>query len=278
MGSLSTGYNIIRGANKINKRDITLSRWKAINKRTLFRIESDENTIHTGLITMPFLLFEEEVYKIVSKYDPRMPNRQISLLDVKNNISCLYYLPILPRVDCISPRCELSNANTKFVDTPIITYEKTADSEGNTRLSTMGSHEEMDDSVQERGNDFLAERDQARQEWWEQEQQRRKAKLQEELARREAYPDIYGCPDELEPFEREELFIPELYAVRDAKLRCTKDIHIRKLNLPKDHGIYITGEPMVHKLDCVPGDDENITTFGVCESPDIYLLKPRPPQ
>jgi len=116
--------NIIRGSNEISKRDITLSRWKTIKKRTLLHIESDENTLHTGLITMPFLLFEEEVYKTVSKYDPRMPSRQIILLDVKNNISCLYYLPILPRVDCISLKCELSNANTKFVDTPIIIYEK----------------------------------------------------------------------------------------------------------------------------------------------------------
>jgi len=153
----------------------------------------------------------------------------------------------------------------------------TTDSEGNSRLSTIGTHEDMDDNTRERGNSFLEERNQARQYLWNQEQDRRRDEWYEEKARRETYPDIYGCPTELEPFVAEELFIPELYAVRGAKLRCNKGTHIRKLNLPKDHGIYITGEPMVHKLDCVPGDDKNITTFGVCESPDIYLLRPRPP-
>ena len=116
--------NIVSGFNEINKRDITLTRWRALKKRILLYMETDENTVQTGLITSPLLLFEDEVFKIVSKYDPKMPSRQVPLLDAERCISCLYYLPILPRVDCISPKCELSNARTKFVCTPILKLNK----------------------------------------------------------------------------------------------------------------------------------------------------------
>ena len=57
------------------------------------------------------------------------------------------------------------------------------------------------------------------------------------------------------------------YLVRGAVLRCTCGSHKRKLNLPICHGVYATVHPMVHELDCEVGDDKNIPTFGVCDSP-----------
>ncbi len=66
------------------------------------------------------------------------------------------------------------------------------------------------------------------------------------------------------------------YLVRGADLTCNYGSHSRKLNLPKDHAVYITGEPLIHKLDCLPGDDKNITTFGVCDSPAADKYKPQP--
>jgi len=185
------------------------------------------------------------------------------------------------------------------------------DNDGNRRLETRGGQTDLDDSMRERADNFLPDRDQARQEqwdawleteagqkakaeWqeaeaerkaeWEEAEAERKAEWEDELARREAYPDIYGCPTELGEFEAGEfehgefdLVVPELYAVRGARLRCDKGTHIRRLNLPKDHGVYITGSPMVHKHDCVPGDDANIATFGVCEAPRRDRIRPVPP-
>ncbi|MCL1935054.1 MAG: DUF4280 domain-containing protein [Defluviitaleaceae bacterium] len=52
------------------------------------------------------------------------------------------------------------------------------------------------------------------------------------------------------------------YVVRGACLECTKGSHPRKLNLPKCHGVYITGHPMIHQFDSVP--IENISPFGIC--------------
>ena len=54
------------------------------------------------------------------------------------------------------------------------------------------------------------------------------------------------------------------YLVRGASLQCSCGSHKRRLNLPIYHGVYVNGKPMIYESDCVVGDEENITTFGVC--------------
>ena len=56
------------------------------------------------------------------------------------------------------------------------------------------------------------------------------------------------------------------FLVRGASLRCNLGSHERRLNLPICHGIYIKGAPQIHEADCVVGDDQNISSFGVCSS------------
>ena len=64
------------------------------------------------------------------------------------------------------------------------------------------------------------------------------------------------------------------YLVRGAELQCSCGSHTRKLNLSPCHGVYIKGHPMVHELDCFPGDKENITWYGVCskENPNAEKI------
>jgi len=124
-------------------------------------------------------------------------------------------------------------------------------------LVSDGSQVAMDSAeIDSRAEAFLAEREQAR----------------EEAA--QALRD-----DEDEEFgEDDELFFPEEYLVRGADLFCTYGSHTRKLNLPKCHGVYITDAPVIHKLDCIPGDAHNIASFGVCDSPAIRDVRPKPPR
>ena len=122
----------------------------------------------------------------------------------------------------------------------------------NNQLVTHGGVVEKDaGELESMKDDFLAERNAAREEAWE--------AFKEEN-------DIEG-----------EMFIPERYLVRGANLYCSHGSHVRKLNLPKCHGVYITREPMVHELDCIPGDTNNISTFGICEADGIKALTPKPP-
>lgn len=65
------------------------------------------------------------------------------------------------------------------------------------------------------------------------------------------------------------------FLVRGAKLQCRKGSHLRKLNIPLCHGVYEGKNPMLHKLDCIVGDDWNIPTFGVCSSGSPELNTPK---
>lgn len=56
--------------------------------------------------------------------------------------------------------------------------------------------------------------------------------------------------------------------VREALLRCSCGTHPRRLNLPVSYGMYAKDEqhPKVHQENCVVGDENNISYYGVCKS------------
>lgn len=57
-----------------------------------------------------------------------------------------------------------------------------------------------------------------------------------------------------------------VYLVRGALLKCTCGTHPRRVNLTLCHGLKILGNPILYEIDCMVGDEENITSFGVCKS------------
>lgn len=65
--------------------------------------------------------------------------------------------------------------------------------------------------------------------------------------------------DDLDKREKE-------YLVRGALMRCNCGSHVRRLNLPKSHGVYENERPQMNASDSLPGDSLNIPTFGVCSS------------
>ena len=54
------------------------------------------------------------------------------------------------------------------------------------------------------------------------------------------------------------------YLVRGAELMCSQGSNKRMMNLSPCHGVYIKAHAVVHELDCIQGDEENITWFGIC--------------
>lgn len=52
------------------------------------------------------------------------------------------------------------------------------------------------------------------------------------------------------------------YLVRGALLKCSEGAFPAKLNLPLDHGVYITQKPVAHYLNAEP--IKNIPSFGIC--------------
>lgn len=100
--------------NKIKKTDICLERHHVIEKRIVFMIKSDPETVFTGVITSPFLLLSEEVFMIVRQYD-KIISKEMILVDAANQLTKRYYLPILRKVDCLSEQSKLSKDRTVLI-------------------------------------------------------------------------------------------------------------------------------------------------------------------
>ena len=117
---------ILNNFDDIRKKDINLKNCHAIKKRVVFNVENLAGTIFTDIITQPFLLFSQRVMDITRKYAPHTVCKQTLLLDKENNMPYIYFLPILPRIDCISDKSELNNGRTKFIR-PVIHADKIKD-------------------------------------------------------------------------------------------------------------------------------------------------------
>ena len=75
----------------------------------------------------------------------------------------------------------------------------------------------------------------------------------------------------MEDYTKEHASDPIFYVVRGARLHCEFGSHRRRLNLPRCHGVYVLQKPQIHQMDCVSGVEGaniNITSFGICSSPD----------
>ena len=79
-----------------------------IKDRSVFHIESNESlskaslsaqvsiqkTIFTDIITSPFLLFSNEAFDIINKYERNLKSKTVAIVDLKNNTNAIYHLPI----------------------------------------------------------------------------------------------------------------------------------------------------------------------------------------
>lgn len=68
-------------------------------------------------------------------------------------------------------------------------------------------------------------------------------------------------------FQRELARQNPVYVTRGALLKCQCGSHCRRLNLAMSHGIYASKNAVVHEDNCNPINGENISWFGVCQSP-----------
>ncbi|WP_259392010.1 DUF4280 domain-containing protein [Paenibacillus thiaminolyticus] len=56
---------------------------------------------------------------------------------------------------------------------------------------------------------------------------------------------------------------PPRYVVRGARMQCICGSNPRRINLPRSHGSFVNGKPMMNETDCKPL--ENIPHFGACQ-------------
>ena len=107
--------HILGGFEKIRIRDITLKRCGNIPAQTMLDIQGRADTVFTDVITNPFFMISEKMYKITKKYDKNIIGKQVVLMDSVNKKAELYYLLIMPHIDCVSEKSELNPSRTKFI-------------------------------------------------------------------------------------------------------------------------------------------------------------------
>ncbi|MCP3774426.1 DUF4280 domain-containing protein [Paenibacillus sp. MZ04-78.2] len=56
---------------------------------------------------------------------------------------------------------------------------------------------------------------------------------------------------------------PPRYVVRGARMQCTCGSNPRRINLPRSHGSFVNGKPIMNETDGKP--HENIPHFGACQ-------------
>jgi len=105
---------------KVDVRHIDLSYSSQIPERAVILYKSNRDVFFTDILINPVLLFSESTNEIVNLYDPYLESKKIVLLDPYYGISKMYYLPILHKVECLSPNSLLNTAKTVLLKAVLI--------------------------------------------------------------------------------------------------------------------------------------------------------------
>lgn len=77
--------------------------------RYLLEIQPNADTVFTDIISSPYLLVSQLVKAVIRLYHPKMIFKEIVLVEAKNDLAEVYYMPILPLVNCLhaSSQCNI---------------------------------------------------------------------------------------------------------------------------------------------------------------------------
>lgn len=110
----------------IDIRNIEMEKSHILSDRISLPIRSNLHTTFTDIISFPFLLVTEEFQKMIKLYEPLTPFKEVILLDGKNKLSELYYMPILERIDCLTAD-SVYNLDKSVIKRGVIDPAKTKD-------------------------------------------------------------------------------------------------------------------------------------------------------
>ena len=111
---------------KISSEVLYNKSYSKIPKRIILEIEPNVNVDFVDVVTVPFLMFSEKIFKMIKIFEPNMQCKEIVLLDKKNGNAEVYYLPILDTVDCLGEDTKF-NLDHSVIERPVLCKEKIAD-------------------------------------------------------------------------------------------------------------------------------------------------------
>lgn len=84
--------------------ELTPDRADEINDITAVFVEGHADSVYPDYIGKPVVLVADELKKVLERHDPELACKCAVLSDPKNSMQKIYWLLLLPRVDCLSDR------------------------------------------------------------------------------------------------------------------------------------------------------------------------------
>lgn len=112
----------LKSTNKII--EVTPDQADDIQDITIVFVEGQADSVYPDYIGKPVVLVADEVKKVLELHDPELVFKCAILSDPKHSMQKVYWLLLLPRVDCLSERTEFHK--TGAVKRIVIDQEKAA--------------------------------------------------------------------------------------------------------------------------------------------------------
>lgn len=112
----------LKSTNKII--EVTPDQADDIQDITIVFVEGQADSVYPDYIGKPVVLVADEVKKVLELHDPKLVFKCAILSDPKHSMQKVYWLLLLPRVDCLSERTEFQK--TGAVKTIVIDQAKAA--------------------------------------------------------------------------------------------------------------------------------------------------------
>lgn len=101
---------------EFNVQDIMNVEYKNFPDIGLVFIHENKETQFIDCVSSPFTMVNEKCMEVINMYKPSIMAKIIVLLDTKNELTGTYYVPLLPKIDCLT-------SNSKFnLDKSYIEY------------------------------------------------------------------------------------------------------------------------------------------------------------
>lgn len=101
--------DVINWFSVFDKRNIKPDTSYKLPDRTLLKFRPHLNTVFCDIVSFPYLLVSNIIKELVLLYQPKTIFKEIILMDDQNDLAEVYYLPILPEIDCLHDTSEMNN-------------------------------------------------------------------------------------------------------------------------------------------------------------------------
>lgn len=108
---------------KIELRHIQRLKAEHLSDTTLFHVRADQDADYPDLLTNQLFLVSERVKQVLEMHEPDCSFKLVPLIDLEHSRQALYYLPLFPEIEALSPYSEF-NLDRSVLRRPVLEQGK----------------------------------------------------------------------------------------------------------------------------------------------------------